>query len=200
MHPTMPTAPARAAKAPVVDGAAKKFAVNAEMHMRKRGPKFSDAEDIALCRAFVDVSQARTSGNNQKQDVFWTKIVEKFMVLILADGGIVATDRTWQSLLYRYLKSIKKPFQKFLSLYKQVEAGGEEDSGWNEQMHLDSAQAIWKDCEDGKGKQFKQWHLVEILLDCPKFAPMMEVQEGKAFNPVGQVMGQHLTKLSSSSA
>ncbi len=62
----------KAAKAVVVEDAAKKFAVNAEMRVTKRGPKFSNEEDTALCRAYVNVSQDSTTGNNQKQDVFWT--------------------------------------------------------------------------------------------------------------------------------
>ncbi len=60
-------------------------------------------------------------------------------------------------------------------------------------MYLDAAQKLWKDCEYGN-KDFKRFHLLEILKECPKFVPMTEVQEVMATNPVGQVMGMHLDK------
>ena len=162
---------------------------------------WTDEEDLALCKAYVNITTDPSIGTKQKGDAFWMRVQKKLYELYESDAEVVATGKQWnyKSVESRF-KSLGKAVQSFNGYYKAVVKNDE--SGWTEQMHIDAACELFLHTE---GKPFKFPLCARVLHGCPKFKPTNdpivldeEENEGKEAeasndkNPIASIQGKGL--------
>jgi hypothetical protein len=154
----------KAAPAPSPAGKAKK----------KREPNYTDVEDLALCKAYANVSTDPIHGTHQKGSTFWTAIKEKYDIFLPEVNKeeevelVNLPERNCDSLEQRYNKTIKKIMHKWNGYYKKAKTPLK--SGWTEDMYRDHASELYSIAE---GKPFKLAHCVDTLFQLPKFMPVL---------------------------
>ena len=87
----------------------KKSAVESPKNKEKRQAIFSPDEDFMLCCAYINVSVDPIVGAGQKSETFWTRVLEKYLLLTeqyLADNGDELPVRNSASLQQRWKKRI----------------------------------------------------------------------------------------------
>ena len=157
--------------------------------------KFTEQEDVYLCKAFVNCSSDPIVGVNQKGDTFWKKVHEKMYALYNEEADVVVQERSWTSVRNRFQKTIQKSINLFNGYHVQVQA--KEESGWTPQMYIDAAVNLYATME---GKAFKLEHVIRILHQLPKFKPgAIDDEDGDKKmaanpNPIGNVMGGDLER------
>ena len=177
-RPPLPTQSKKGSKkkAPVakaVAAAAKTVAAEAagETYVKVEGDtkanRFTDEEDLYICKAFINCTTDSIRGADQKGDDFWKKVHKKFYYLYNEEAEVAVDMKwTWKSVRNRFQKTISKSVQKFKGCYKQVLA--KEKSGWTKQMYIDLGKEVWLRLE---GKPFKFGDCVRVLHQIPKFNP-----------------------------
>ena len=193
-----------------VSGANKAVAAKAagEAYVKVEGEatsnRFTEDEDMFICKAFVNCTTDSIRGADQKGDDSWKRVHEKFYILYNEEAEVAIDKKwSWKSVRNRFQKTIAKSVQKFNGYYKQVVQ--KEKSGWTPQMYIDSAKEIWLSLE---GKPFKFGDCVRILHQVPKFNPNIDDEEeeevddskpaavdtpkGKNHNSIGSVQGANL--------
>ena len=191
---------AKAAKETVTKKAAEAAAaaigyVKADPDAIKGVRRWTDEEDLFLCRAFVNVSQDSADGANQKGSDFWKKVYSKMYILYDEEAEVKSTTKwTWESVRNRFQKTIQKEVQKYNSYYKQVME--KEQSGWTTEMYIEQAAEVYRTIE---GKPFKHTSCVPTLHQLPKFDPMTEEEEDEgdkklAANNIDKVQGDNLAR------
>jgi hypothetical protein len=154
----------KAAPAPSPAGKAKK----------KREPNYTDVEDLALCKAYANVSTDPIHGTHQKGSTFWTAIKEKYDIFLSEVNKeeevelVNLPERNCDSLEQCYNKTIKKIMHKWNGYYKKAKTPLK--SGWTEDMYRDHASELYSIAE---GKPFKLAHCVDTLFQLPKFMPVL---------------------------
>ena len=128
---------------------------------------WTEEEDEALCKAFVNVTTDPIVGNQQKGDVFWQR-VQKKMYEVIEHAEVADTTNPWpyKSVESRLSKTIGKQTTLFNTYYLQMKK--EHPSGWTEQMLIDAATTLFANIE---GRPFKFGLCARILHGCPKFKP-----------------------------
>ena len=139
--------------------------VKAEKVSKRR--MWTEEEDEALCKAFVNVTTDPIVGNGQKGDVFWQR-VQKKMYEVMEGAEVADTSNPWpyKSVESRLAKTIGKQTTLFNTYYLQMKK--EHPSGWTEQMIIDAATTLFSEVE---GRPFKFGICARILHGCPKFRP-----------------------------
>ena len=161
---------------------------------------WTDEEDLALCKAYVNITTDPSIGTKQKGDAFWMRIQKKLYELYGSDAEVVATGKQWnyKSVESRF-KALGKAVQSFNGYYKAVVKNDE--SGWTEQMHIDAACELFLHTE---GKPFKFPLCARVLHGCPKFKPtndpiVLDEDDAEAkpasasvANPIATIQGKGL--------
>ena len=209
--PPLPTAKGKRSKASLKSvSAAKRATATAEtqkdepaisVKLESSMPKrrmWTDEEDLALCKAYVNITADPSIGTKQKGDAFWMRVQKKMYELYESESEVVSQDTQWKckSVESRF-KLIDKAVQAFNGYYKAVTK--ENESGWTEQMHIDAACELFATTE---GKSFKFPLCARVLHGCPKFKPtndpivLDEDEETEkpsvALNPISNIQGKGL--------
>jgi hypothetical protein len=141
---------------------------------KKREPNYTDVEDLALCKAYANVSTDPIHGTHQKGSTFWNAIKEKYDIFLPEVNKeeevelLNLPERNCDSLEQRYNKTIKKIMHKWNGYYKKAKTPLK--SGWTEDMYRDHASELYSIAE---GKPFKLAHCVDTLFQLPKFMPVL---------------------------
>jgi hypothetical protein len=141
---------------------------------KKREPNYMDVEDLALCKAYANVSTDPIHGTHQKGSTFWNAIKEKYDIFVPEVNKeeevelLNLPERNCDSLEQCYNKTIKKIMHKWNGYYKKAKSPLK--SGWTEDMYRDHASELYSIAE---GKPFKLAHCVETLFQLPKFMPVL---------------------------
>lgn len=126
-----------------------------------KGTNWTDEEDVALCRAYMTVSEDRETGSSQSRRSLWESVAKEYDE-ITPDGSIVRPAKGLQS---RY-QSISRAATKFESLYQQVLKL--QPSGMNEADMIERAQRNFRD-EPDDHKDFKHIPCWKVLRKYKKF-------------------------------
>jgi hypothetical protein len=147
----------------------------------KRQANFSPDEDYMLCCAYINVSVDPIIGVGQKSETFWTRVLEKYLLLTeqyLADNGDELPVRNSASLQQRWKKRIANSMQLWNKFYRQVKSV--KRSGWNEDNYLEEASKLYK---EEVGKTFGLENCVPVLHKLPKFDPMLSGSTEESSSP-----------------
>ena len=137
----------------------------------KRQANYSEDEDYLIACAYVNVSVDPIRGVGQKSDTFWTRVLEKYVLLsekYLSDNGVEIPVRNKESIEQRWKKKISKTIQVWNKFYKQVKSVPR--SGWNEDDYIAEAGNLYR---EEVGEPFKCAKCVPIVHKLPKFDPML---------------------------
>ena len=146
---------------------------------KERSPNFTDPEDQALCKAFMNCSEDPITGCDQDSKTFWQKIKEKYDPLIIQWYQTTAVntpsieepcERDWKALKARYTRSIMPNVNYFLPIFRR------HYDRWESGKTLE--EIIEMACEEwfqtiGKGKPFKYLASFRLLKDFNKFNIML---------------------------
>lgn len=135
----------------------------------KRNKNYSELEDCLITKAYASVSVDPVHGSQQKGNIFWAKVHQKYRLLAAKEpGGKDLGKRPVDSIKQRYTKVIGKAVGKFNKYYKTLK--NEPKSGWNEDDYIERAAEMY---EEEDGKPFRFHSCVEVLHSVPKFDPMV---------------------------
>jgi hypothetical protein len=141
----------------------------------KRQANFSQDEDFMLCCAYVSVSVDPIVGVGQKSEAFWTRVLEKYLLLTekhLSDYGAELPVRNSASLQQRWKKKIAYQMQLWNKFYRRIKSV--KHSGWNEDNYVEEASKLY---QEEVGKTFGLEKCVDVLHKLPKFDPMVSGTE-----------------------
>jgi hypothetical protein len=130
---------------------------------RSRGRNFSSAEDVKLCKAWIEVSQNSITGTDQRMETFWGKISDIF------NSGKSADDedyRTPASLQSRWT-TLQATVSKFCGTYQAVT--NEQHSGWSPEDVLKEALHRYSE-KSVRNQAFTSLTCWELLRQYPKWA------------------------------
>jgi hypothetical protein len=139
----------------------------------QRAMNYTETEDLLLTKAYVSVSNDPINGSQQRANIFWAKVHQKYKVLLSQQGsktGVVS--RPVESLKQRYLKVIAKAVGKFNKFYRNLKT--QNKSGWTKDDYIEEAARLY---EEEEGKPFRFSLCVEVLHQVPKFDPMVDQEE-----------------------
>ena len=174
-------------------------AVKDEVLMTGKRRMWTEEEDIAACKAYVNVTCDPIAGAQQKGDDFWMRVQKKMYELYEAEAEVADVKDEWgyKSVEYRISKTIGKQTQKFNQYFKATSK--QDESGWTLEMHIAAAAELYLETE---GRPFKFPVCARILHQCPKFKPATESpkedeedEDGKPAaiaNPVASIQGKGL--------
>ena len=160
---------------------------------------WTEEEDIAACKAYVNVTCDPIAGAQQKGDDFWMRVQKKMYELYEAEAEVADVRDEWgyKSVEYRISKAIGKQTQKFNHYFKATSK--QDESGWTLEMHIAAACELYLETE---GRPFKFPLCARILHQCPKFKPAVETprddddnEDGKPAavdNPIANIQGKGL--------
>jgi hypothetical protein len=183
---------------------------NGNGQRKEKAPNFTKAEDLLICKAFVNVSTDATVGNDQTAERFWERICDKFKELlkeahVLNDQEVMVDDhgRTPNSIMNRFQRHIQKAVNKYNHFYKQVK--DTKPSGHSEE---DIRKLAADEYRTANSQVFKWLHCIETLHQLAKFDPMTNDNDDAAngeegepnYNRVGAVMGDTLERPSGQKA
>ena len=137
----------------------------------KRQANYLEDEDYLIACAYVNVSVDPIKGVGQKSEAFWTRVLEKYVLLsekYLSENGVEIPVRNKQSLEQRRKKKISKSVQLWNKFYKQVKSLPR--SGWNEDNYIEEAGKLY---QAEVGEPFKCAKCVPVVHKLPKFDPMI---------------------------
>jgi hypothetical protein len=137
----------------------------------KRQANYSEDEDYLIACAYVNVSVDPIKGVGQKSEAFWTRVLEKYVLLsekYLSENGVEIPVRNKESLEQRWKKKISKSVQLWNKFYKQVKSLPR--SGWNEDNYIEEAGKLY---QAEVGEPFKCAKCVPVVHKLPKFDPMI---------------------------
>ncbi|KAI2502811.1 No apical meristem-associated C-terminal domain [Fragilaria crotonensis] len=149
----------------------------------KRQANYSEDEDYLIACAYVNVSVDPIKGVGQKADAFWTRVLEKYVILsekYLADNGVEIPVRNKDSIEQRWKKTISKSVQIWNKFYRQLKSV--KRSGWNEDNYIEEAGNLYK---EEVGEPFKYAKCVPILHKLPKFDPMLVLNDSSPSSYLG---------------
>jgi hypothetical protein len=141
----------------------------AELSPRKgRPPNFTEEEDTVLAKAYVSTSLNPIMGTDQKQEVFWGAVFDRFVELYKTDVEVQDLDvlqkRTWRSLDQRYKKHLQPDVTKWVSVTRNnpIPSGCDEET-WLEQLR--------EEFRVKYSRPFKFFDAFLHLRQLPKFDP-----------------------------
>lgn len=132
-----------------------------------RLPNFTIEEDIALVKAYVNVSHNPKCGADKTADRFWAEITKKYHEVLadvlLEDEGLMIVERTPSSLQYRYQKHVQRDYNKWMKYYKSI--CNKRPSGMTDDNLLKKASEMY---EESEGKPFCFSASLKLLLEIPR--------------------------------
>ena len=150
-----------AAEAPAVVVPAPASAVAA----KTRAKNFTTEDQIALCNAWLDVSEDPVVGTDQCSADFWAKVADRFNHS-MEESGNAKHCREPPSIQMHWRDILQKSVNKFCGAY--AKAKHVEKSGYTEQDYIELAQKIYSDSMP-KQQAFKLLHCWQILRNKPKW-------------------------------
>jgi hypothetical protein len=142
--------------------------------VKSRSTNYTELEDLVITKAFVSVSEDPINGSQQRANIFWAKVHQKYKVLLAQqDKRNQPEIRSVDSVKQRYTKVIAKEICKFNKHYILLKK--QNKSGWAEDNYIEEAGMLY---EDECNKPFNFLSCVLILHKHPKFDPMI--------NPAGK--------------
>ena len=169
--------------------------------MNSKRRLWTDEEDIAACKGYVNITCDPVAGAQQNKDEFWMRVTKKMYQFLGVDAEVADVHKPWshQSVKTRITKTIGKQTQLFNGYYHAC--AKDNDSGWTKEMHMEAACNLFLETE---GKPFKFSTCARILHQCPKFKPAEkstavggEEEDGKpqaVANTVASIQGKGLQK------
>jgi hypothetical protein len=157
-----------------------------------RNRNYSELEDILITKAYISVSTDAIHGSQQKGNIFWSKVHQKFKLFASKEpGGNELRGRPVDSLKQRYTKVIAKAVSKYNKFYKTLK--NDNKSGWNEEMYMDEASKLY---EEEEGRPFRFLSCVEALHKVPKFDPMVSdaAEQSKRVNNCHRPQGASIER------
>ena len=109
----------------------------------QRRVRWSQNEDLALCKSFINVSEDPIAGTDQRASIFWSTIFEKFKAQVEADNS-----RTETALQSRWV-AINKLCKKFSGYFGEVQRSN--PSGTTEE---DMTKMALDNFKEGTSKSF----------------------------------------------
>ena len=136
--------------------------------MNSKRRLWTDEEDIAACKGYVNITCDPVAGAQQNKDEFWMRVTKKMYQFLGVDAEVADVHKPWshQSVKTRITKTIGKQTQLFNGYYRAC--AKDNDSGWTKEMHMEAACNLFLETE---GKPFKFSTCARILHQCPKFKP-----------------------------
>jgi hypothetical protein len=136
-----------------------------------KAANFVAVEDVALCKAYVNVTLNPINGVGQKSKEFWDHIYRKYSLLLKEDNPSEALpERDSESLRNRFQRQIQRKMNVYNKYYKQVKECP--PSGVNTDEEIQKVAAY--NYSDAEGYAFAFSHCVEVLHQLPKFNPMVD--------------------------
>lgn len=156
-----------------------------------------------MAKAYCSTSEDPTVGTDQRMEVFWASITEKFEQLLLAEEDTddeVRVVRDWKSLMRRWKDVLQKAVNSFNAIYKSVKSN--QPSGTNED---DIRSLVCDEYFDRHGVHFTHLPLINVLHEMPRFNPMVNLddegmdaeddsKEDTSSNKINRVMGDKLPR------
>jgi No apical meristem-associated C-terminal domain len=147
----------------------KKAKATSKPGAQKFRTKFTEEEDLLICKAWVNASQNPVLGNNQTGDDFWKTVLGGYNELLERLGtqpGPPPKVRKANSLLDRFQRHIQKAVNKFNACWiqrKRLNISGTTDN--------DIVNMALEDYKvQNEGHEFKWVHCLEVLRESPKFS------------------------------
>jgi len=137
---------------------------------------FTEIEDVALCKAYVNVTLNPIDGVGQKSAEFWGHIQRKFGSFLLMQPSNIVTalpKRDAESLKNRFMRKIQKKMNVYNKYYKQVKESPPSGVNTEEEFRKIAADKY----KEGTRQAFGFSHCVEILQGLPKFNPMVDDED-----------------------
>ena len=76
--------------------------------------RFTDEEDVYICKAFMSCTTNSIRGADQKGDEFWQQVHTKFYLLYNEEVEVAIGKKwTWKSVRNRFQKTLAKSVQRF---------------------------------------------------------------------------------------
>jgi hypothetical protein len=163
---------------------------------------FTPEEDVAICRAFVNVSLDPIAGTDRKASVFWSTIKTQYESVLenaLGSGGLEQLPiRSHESLKYRFTRKILPNTNTFNSYLRQIKLSPPSGTPTEDGL-IDLAKEAYM---SGQGKAFMFTKCVSILNKLPRFDTMaskiVEEHDGvsncASVNLIGPPMGTSLPR------
>ena len=170
----------------------------------KRGPGYTNIEELILCRAFISASENAVHGAHQKGKVFRGHMAEIYAGFIkdqtekdknllrqssdptreeyIRKGvGMLYPERTGDSLLYRFKATIAPEVMKYMGIEETTDMA----SGWNAEDHKVACLEFFK---KRYGRSFDFYTCYEYLRDKNKFSSFRTKAEEEAVGkrPIGK--------------
>lgn len=133
----------------------------------KKGPYFSEGEDIILCRAFTSCSCDPIAGTGKGQKAFWQGITARYNKLVDQMGDDNPGNvhiRDWERLRRRWKNNILPAMNTFIGYYRSAKHPPK--TGRNENDYLEDAKEQFLNEQQ---TEFKFGHVVSYLSTMPKF-------------------------------
>jgi hypothetical protein len=147
---------------------------------KQRTPNFQVADDVALCKAFVNCTLNPLVGNDQRAEIFWDTVLEAYNNIIAKDAtedDVFVVERESASIRNRFQRSIAKQVKEWNPFYKRVAEAPPSGTTKNDWIRLAS-----EEYQAQYGRRFLFEHCIEILQDLPKFDPMVRDASGGEYD------------------
>eukprot|EP00644_Phytophthora_capsici_P019069 jgi/Phyca11/52094/gw1.507.4.1 len=125
-----------------------------------KGPEWSEADTVQLCRSWLETSEDPVVGTGQKKASFLSRLYEHWLENKTDESG---EDRSATAVGGRW-KKLQPEVTKFCGVYARVKS--RERSGWNDEMYLDAALKIYAERHKQPFEFLAAWN---ELKDKPKW-------------------------------
>ncbi|GKC16047.1 hypothetical protein Tco_1012829 [Tanacetum coccineum] len=128
---------------------------NEDMETRRLNIRWNDKEEILLAEAWIEHSQDNNIGKDQRDEIYWNKIIEDF------HDRTTGPVRTKNMLTGKWTR-MHGDCQRFNAYYKQANR----KSGENEADLIETVKTVYL---ERVGKKFQYPHVWKILKEYPKW-------------------------------
>ncbi|GKA58569.1 hypothetical protein Tco_0757757 [Tanacetum coccineum] len=154
---------------------------NEDMETRRLNIRWNDKEEILLAEAWIEHSQDNNIGKDQRDKIYWNKIIEDF------HDRTTGPVRTKNMLTGKWTR-MHDDCQRFNTYYKQTNR----KSGENEADLIETVKTVYL---ERVGKKFQYPHVWKILQEYPKWDAAEPIdgdnlQEGSQSESVSSLVSQ----------
>ncbi|KAA1104635.1 hypothetical protein PGT21_050359 [Puccinia graminis f. sp. tritici] len=122
-----------------------------------RGPKYTEDEDVQLCRSWLEITEDPLNSTNQTADTFWTRVEEHF------SKHLCDPPQSFNSLKSRW-QAVQRAINKFHGCFKQVQQANQ--SGASNDDQLSTALKLYAATEKRSFPHLRCYH---VLSNAPKW-------------------------------
>ena len=177
---------------------------NADVEKSKRGPGYTNVEDLIVARSFISASEDAICGAHQKGKVFkahmfaiYCKFIKEQMEsdkallersseatrdeYVRKGVGTLYPDRSGDSIYYRFKSAIAPEVMKFMGIHETTDMA----SGWSVEDHKTACLEFYK---KRYGRPFDFYAVYEYLRDKNKFSSFRTKTEEELLGkrPIGK--------------